>query len=113
MVMSTQSLTTALRGFKVRLQTLDKSLSIHAPGQVGDEHGTENARNPPEYEYNNTGAASDMMSNILRTWVTATLSSSHNSGILVVVPVLYTHDRSPWVYVACRHIFVYLEMDNG
>ena len=104
MVMSTQNLVTALRGFKVRPQTFDKFLAMH-----GDINGTENGRDPPEYEYNNTGTASDKMSEILRARATAIHSSSDSSGIVVVVPSGYPHDRSPWVYVAYSHIFVYAQ----
>lgn len=100
--MSSQTLIVALKGFKVRPQTLDKFLSVH-----GDVHGTQNGRYPPRYLYDNTGAASEKMSDILRARLTAIDGSSDSSGILAVVPSLYPHDRSPWVYVAYSHTFIY------
>lgn len=102
MVSASQTLVIALRGFKVRPQTLDKFLAMN-----GDVHGTENGKSPPFYKYDDLGAASDKMSDILRARVTAIHKSSESGGILVAVPCIYPHDRSPWVYVAYSHTFVY------
>lgn len=63
--------------------------------------------NPVCYQYNNTGAASDKISNILRAAATAIDSNSDSGGILVDIPSLYPHDRSPWVYVAVSRTFIY------
>jgi hypothetical protein len=102
--MSGQCLIIAFRGFKVRPQTLDKFLAMH-----GDIHGTENGKFPPRYHYDDTGAASDKTSDVLRSRATAIQNDSvgDNSGIFVIVPSVYPHDRSPWVYVAYNHTFVY------
>lgn len=93
---------TALRGFKVRPQTLDKYLAAN-----GDTEGTGDGHHPPYHQFDDNGVASHVMSNILRSRVTAIGSDGDSNGILVVVPAVYCHNRSPWVYVAYSHVFVY------
>lgn len=102
-----QTLVVALRGFKVRPQTLDEFLASH-----GEPHGTENGTDPPYYQYDTTGAASDDFSNILRARATSIDSNNDSSGILVVVPSGYPHNRSPWVYVAYSYTFIYSQRLN-
>lgn len=102
MVSASQTLVIALRGFKVRPQTLDRFLAMH-----GDVHGTENGTTQPFYKYDNTRVASEIMTDILRARATAVHKSSDVGGILVGVPCIYPHDRSPWAYVAYSHTFVY------
>lgn len=93
---------TALRGFKVRSQTLDNYLAAN-----GDTTGTKDGSSPPYYQFDNDGVASHDMSNILRSRVTAIGSNDDSSGILVIVPSVYSHCRSPWVYVAYSYAFIY------
>lgn len=93
---------TALRGFKVRSQTLDKYLAAN-----GDTTGTRDGSFPPYYQFDNDGVASHDMSNILRSRMTAIGSNDDSNGILVIVPSVYCHCRSPWVYVAYSYAFIY------
>lgn len=99
-------LITALRGFKVRPSTLDMYLCVH-----GEEQGTDLGTIPPQYQFDDTGAASNKASNILRQRA-ATLGgdSQGSSGILVVLPFFRPHDESPWAYVAYSHAFVYSQL---
>lgn len=55
------NLITALRGFKVRLSTLDNFLVAH-----GKPHGTNTGTIPPIYKYDDEGNATDEVSELLR-----------------------------------------------
>lgn len=77
-----QTLVVAFGGFRVRPQTLDDFLAAH-----GEPHGTENGTDPLYYQYDNTGAASDNLANMLRARATSIDSNTDSSGILVVIPI--------------------------
>lgn len=99
------SLITALRGFKVHSYTLDLYLSGH-----GDYQGTNIGRDPPYYRYDNSGAASDKASELLRARAAALGGDGDTSRILIVLPYVEPHERSPWVYVAYSYVFVYSQL---
>lgn len=98
------NLITALRGFKVRISTLDKFLVAH-----GKPHGTNTGATPPIYEYDDNGNATEEISELLRAQVKAA-GNSDGSGlntILLVIPSVEGHDCSYWAYVAYSYVQIY------
>lgn len=100
------TLITALRGFKLRPDTLDQYLTMN--GKYED--WTNGGRLPPQYQYDDRGAASDKASEILRARAAALGGGSDTGNILVVLPFVEPHEQSPWVYVAYSYAFVYSQL---
>lgn len=88
---------TALRGFRVRLSTLDKFLVAN-----GKAHGAENGF-APLYDFDKPEGP-DEISAILRA------KAGGGSGILYVVPAAEGHDVTPYVYVAYQYRHVYSQL---
>lgn len=100
------SLITALRGFKLRPDTLDHYLAMNG----NHNNSTDGGRFPPQYQYDGRGAASDKASEILRARAAALGGGSDTGNILVVLPFVEPHEQSPWVYVAYSYAFVYSQL---
>lgn len=99
------NLITALRGFKVRLSTLDNFLVAH-----GKPHGTNTGTIPPIYKYDDEGNATDEVSELLRAQAKGAASNSDADSlkrILLVIPSVEGHDYSPWAYIAYSYAQVY------
>lgn len=90
---------TALRGFKVRISTLNAFLVAN-----GKEHGAEEGF-PPFYD----GPDPDDISALLREKVAINESGENTDGILYVVPSVEGHDRSPYAYIAYSYVHVYAQ----
>lgn len=88
---------TALRGFRVRLSTLDKFLFAN-----GNVHGAENGF-APLYHFDKPEGP-DEISALLRA------KAGGDSGILYVVPAAEGHDITPYVYVAHQYRHVYSQL---
>ncbi|POS70923.1 hypothetical protein DHEL01_v210682 [Diaporthe helianthi] len=88
---------TAVRGFRVRLSTLDKFLVAN-----GKAHGAENGF-APLYDFEKPEGP-DEISAILRA------KAGGGSGILYVVPAAEGHDVTPYVYVAYQYRHVYSQL---
>lgn len=94
---------TALRGFKVRPETLDKYLA-----ERGDYKGSDIGTTPPQYFFDDRGAPSDKASDIIRKKVVTMGGDAKDSkNILVVVPAVKSRSQTSWVFVAYRYAFVY------
>ncbi|KAI7783173.1 hypothetical protein LA080_012469 [Diaporthe eres] len=92
---------TALRGFKVSPETLDKYLA-----EKGDCKGSDIGTTPPQYVFDDRGA-SDKASDIVRKRVVTMGGDAKDSeDILVVVPFVKSRPPS-WVFVAYNYAFVY------
>lgn len=88
---------TALRGFRVRLTTLDKYLVAN-----DKVHGAQNGF-APFYHFEKPEGP-DEISALLRA------NGGGSSGILYVVPAAEGHDITPYVYVAYQYRHVYSQL---
>lgn len=100
------TLITALRGFKLRPDTLDYYLAMNR----NYNNSTDGGRVPPQYQYDDRGAASDPASEILRARAAVLGGGSDSGNILVVLPLVEPHEQSPWVYVAYSYAFIYSQL---
>lgn len=91
------NIVTALRGFRVRLSTMDKFLVAN-----GNLHGTLNGM-PPLYDFEKPEGP-DEISALLRA------KAGGGSGILYVVPAAEGHDETPYVYVAYEYRHDYSQL---
>lgn len=96
-IMPGSNTVTALRGFRVRLSTLDKFLVAN-----GKVHGAENGF-APLYHFEKPEGP-DEISALLRA------KAGGGSGILYVVPAAEGHDITPYVYVAYQYRHVYSQL---
>lgn len=97
LIMPGSNTITALRGFRVRLSTLDKFLVAN-----GKVHGAENGF-APLYDFDKPEGP-DEISALLRA------KSGGGSGMLYVVPAAEGHDITPYVYVAYQYRHVYSQL---
>lgn len=88
---------TGLRGFKIRLTTLDRFLIAN-----GKVHGAANGF-APLYDFDKPEGP-DEISALLRA------KAGGGSGILYVVPAAEGHDFTPYVYVAYQYRHVYSQL---
>lgn len=96
---------TALRGFKVSPETLDKYLA-----EKGNYKGSDIGTTPPQYPFDERGAPSDKASNTLRKRVLAMGGDAKDcSGILVIVPFVESQTSS-CVFVAYSYAFVHSQL---
>lgn len=98
----THVMITALRGVKLCPETLDKYLA-----EKGDYKGSDIGTTPPQYPFDDRGAPSDKVSNILRKRLLALGGDAQDSSdILVVVPFVKSQ-KSSWVFVAYSYALVH------
>ncbi|KAG6362092.1 hypothetical protein INS49_010321 [Diaporthe citri] len=96
---------TALRGFRVRPETLDNYLA-----EKGDYKGSDIGTTPPQYPFDDRGAPSDKASNVLRKRLVAMRGDAKDSsGIFVVVPFVMSQTSS-WVFVTYSYAFVHSQL---